>query len=131
MNLQLIFEFLFFFLLLFFMIHNEFIIETINTNQKKLGNFDYFKKIIIRLAHKYKYLLNNNNITDDCPIWVMYYKGIENSPPIVKDFIISIENNLGKHHLYKLDKYNYNKYIILPQFLLNKFNKKIFNISHF
>ena len=61
----------------------------------------------------------------------MYYKGIQNCPSFIKTSIISIEKNSGKHPLYKLDKYNYDKYILLPKFLLDKLNNKIFNISHF
>ena len=132
MHLKLVSQILLFFLLLFFVIHNEFIIETINTNQKKLGKYDYFQKIFLQLIHKYRYLIkNNNNIIDECPIWVMYYKGIKNAPPIVKTSIISIEMNSGNHPLYKLDKNNYDKYIYLPKFLLDKFNNKIFNVFHF
>ena len=132
MNLKLVSQILLFFLLLFFLVHDEYLIETINTNQKKLGKYDYFQKKFLQLVHKYRYLIKNNNkITDDCPSWIMYYKGIKNAPLIIKSFILSIENNTGNHPLYKLDKNNYNKYILLPKFLLDKFNNQIFIVSHF
>ena len=132
MNFNLALEIFLFFLLLFYMIHNEFLIESINTNTKISVNYEHFQKNFIQLVYKYKNLIiNNDNITEDCPIWVMYYKGIHNSPSIIKASIASIEMNSGKHPIYKLDKFNYDRYILLPKYLLEKFNKKIFNLSHF
>ena len=122
---------IFHFCVLLFMFYNEFITETIV--KKKYQKYDnYFQKQFLQLAQKYKYLIkNDNNIEDNYPIWIMNYDGIENSPPNVKAFISSIEMNSGNHPFYKLDKHSYNKYIILPKFIIDKFNDKIINIPHF
>ena len=133
MNVKFVYLILLFFLLLLFMIPQEFIIETLDKNKIKFKKYDdYFQKQFVQLANKFKYLIKNDkNIPDNCSIWLIYYEGIENSPPIVKESITSIEMNSGIHPLHKLDKHNYNKYIILPEFILDKFNTKIINISHF
>ena len=36
-------------------------------------------------------------IRDDCPIWVMWWQGEENMPPIVKRCVASIRNHCGQH----------------------------------
>ena len=114
------------------LINNELIVETLDKNQRKFKKYDYIQKQFLQLAHKYKYLIkNNNNIEENCSIWVIYYEGIENSPSIIKSSIISIEMNSGNHPFHKLDKYNYDKYVILPKYILDKFNDKIIDVSHF
>lgn len=84
------------------------------------------------LAFKYEYLIKNETkIPENSPIWVMWYQGIEKAPPIVKSCIKSIIINAGKHPVIILDKNNYGKYITLPCFLLKKFYKGFFSITHF
>lgn len=61
----------------------------------------------------------------------MWYDGIKNAPPIIKACIKSVIQNARKHPVYILDKNNYYKYITLPTFILRKFHKGIFSITHF
>ena len=61
----------------------------------------------------------------------MWYQKIENAPPIVKACIKSIIINSGKHPVYILDQNNFSKYISLPSFIMEKFNRGIFSITHF
>ena len=43
------------------------------------------------LVNEYKYLIKKEkHIEEDSPIWVMWYQGIENAPPVVKSCIQSI-----------------------------------------
>lgn len=74
---------------------------------------------------------NEENISDDSPIWVMWYQGIKNAPPLIKACIHSIIVNKANHPIYILDKYNLVNYISLPKFILRKFYKGIFSITHF
>lgn len=62
-------------------------------------------------------------ISDDCPIWVMWWQGFNSPPPIVNLCIKSIQRNKGKHPVHLLDSSNYKKYITLPNGLEEKLTK--------
>ena len=105
---------------------------------KFFRNFNFKRKesILNRefkvLVDKFKYLLKNESyISEESPIWVMVYDGIEKEIPIIKACIKSIIINAGNHPVYLLDKNNYTKYISLPPLILDKFSNKIFNSFHF
>ena len=50
---------------------------------KKLLNWENVRNDFELLANKYKYLIKKEkNIEEDSPIWMMWYQGIENAPPI-------------------------------------------------
>jgi hypothetical protein len=84
------------------------------------------------LAKEYHYLIKTEeNISDDSPIWVMWYQGIEKAPPIIKACIHSIFINKENHPVYILDKNNLENFIKLPKYILKKFHKRIFSITHF
>lgn len=89
-------------------------------------NLTYIKKDFLYLAQKYKYLLKEERktISDNCPIWTMWYQGLKNAPPIVLSCIKSIIMNKGNHPLYIIDKYNLDKYIKLPSYIYEKLNDK-------
>lgn len=84
------------------------------------------------LVEKYKYLIKTEeNISDDSPIWVMWYQGFEKAPPLVKACIHSIFDNKASHPVHLLDKYNLKSYINLPKYILKKFHNGKFTITHF
>ena len=84
------------------------------------------------LINKYKYLLEKEtNIADDCPIWMMWYQGIETAPPIVLSCFESIIKNREKHPVIIISKYNIDKYIKLPPHIMERLNNKTFGITHF
>ena len=78
------------------------------------------------LIEKYRNAICENKqsayISDDCPIWVMWWQGA-NYPPIVKLCLDSISRNKGNHPLHILDKTNYKEYITLPNGLEEKLVK--------
>ena len=56
------------------------------------------KKDFKSIVNKYEYLLKEEkNIEEDCPIWTMWYQGIEKAPPIVLSCFQSMIENRGKH----------------------------------
>ena len=84
------------------------------------------------LVKKYHYMIKNEeNISDNSPIWVMWYQGIEKAPPIIKACIHSIFVNKANHPLYILDKNNLENFIKLPKYILTKFHKGMISITHF
>ncbi len=59
-------------------------------------------------------------ISDDCPIWVMWWQGENAMPPIVRQCMESIRLHRGKHPVIMLDSKNYTNYIQLPPPILQK-----------
>lgn len=101
-------------------------------NDQKLLYWSIIKNDCLNLINKYKILIKEEkNISNDSPIWVMWYQGIKNAPPLIKACIKSLIINAEKHPVYLLDQNNYSKYIKLPSFILEKFNNKTFSITHF
>ena len=84
------------------------------------------------LVHKYDYLIKKEiNIPEDSPIWIMWYQGIENAPPIVLSCIKSIIINRAKHKVYIINKYNLKKFVKLPDYIIEKYNNRTFSIAQF
>lgn len=81
----------------------------------------YLQKEESKLIDKYRNQKADETkcISDDCPIWVMWWQG-ENRPPIVKLCIDSILKNSGNHPVHILDKSNYKEFITLPDGLEEK-----------
>ena len=72
-------------------------VEKIEPNQKPFTEGDV-KKDFESVVYKYTYLLEKEkNIEDDCPIWTMWYQGIETAPPLVLSCFQSMIENRGKH----------------------------------
>ena len=136
-NLKNCFKFFLLSLCLFIIIYNynfeHFIdkeLTKIKFNPKTL-NWTNIEKDFSSLALKYKYLIKNEkNIPENSPIWVMWYQGIKNAPPIVLSCIKSIIINRGKHRIFIIDKYNIDNYIQLPSYIKEKFNNRTFSITH-
>ena len=121
------FKLLFFFILL----HLYLNIFFLKFQNKQPSISDIINDEFSGLIHRYKFLVNNKkNISDDCPIWVMQYQGIENAPPIVKACIKSIIINAAKHPVIILNKNNLNKYLSLPSHIMKKYNKKLITTIH-
>lgn len=62
-------------------------------------------------------------------IWVCWLQGIENAPPLVKTCINSIKQYNSNVCL--IDINNYKKYVDIPNFIIDKLNKKIITPTHF
>lgn len=100
--------------------------------ENQILDWDIINKEFLNLARKYQYLIKNEkNIPDDCPIWIMWFQGINNAPQIIKSCIQSILINRAKHPVIFLDKSNIKKYLELPEYILSKFEDRLFTITHF
>lgn len=54
------------------------------------------------------------------PIWMLWWQGEKNMPPIVKACVDSVKRNANGHPVYILDKYSYTRFVTLPKFIINK-----------
>ena len=110
-------------------IENE--VEKIEPYQNSF-TIDNVKNDFESIVHKYKYLIKKEkNIKEDCPIWTMWYQGIEAAPPIVRSCIQSIIENRAKHPVIIITRYNIDKYIKLPFYIMEKLNNNIISLTHF
>lgn len=70
-------------------------------------------------------------ISDDSPIWILWYQGEDKMPPIVKTCVSSIRRNAGKHKVIFLDETNIHHYITLPQYIIDKKNNGTITLTHY
>lgn len=96
--------------------------------------FDYH---FYRLNKKYKNFdekdisLENSVEGYEKYIWVCWFQGMESAPLIVKKCVQSIKNNLPEAEIVIIDENNYRKYVDLPKYIIEKYNKKIITRTHF
>jgi len=115
--------------------------------------FDYlyemFKNsITVRIKHnaistwlkkRYKIFIGNiynqSNVkpTGEIPnqIWICWWDGIENMPPIVKICYNSVLQNAGDFNVTLINKDNFKEYISIPEHIINKLNNKKMTLTHF
>ena len=106
-------------------------VEKIEPSQKPFTLEDV-KNDFESIVNRYKYLIKNEkNIAENCPIWMMWYQGIENASPLILSCIQSVIENRAKHPVIIITKYNIDKYIKLPSYIMEKFNNKTFTLTHF
>lgn len=92
----------------------------------------YLYKNYKDIVDKYNCLKNEDeNISKDCPIWIMWWQGYENAPEIVKKCIESILRSRGRHNVILLDSNNVMQYISMPEHILEKYKEGNISISAF
>lgn len=67
---------------------------------------------------------------DGCPIWVMWWQGVDGStPPLIKCCLDSIKRHAGKHDIKIVTEKNYSEYVLLPNYIIDKFKKGYISIQ--
>lgn len=106
-----------------FLFHSDNLIGRIITNKKHKYVYDYLYNNTIEVHNKYK--IDNNdsaNITEDMPIWICWWQGEDKAPELVKLCIESIRQQSKNHEIIVITENNYNKYLELPIYIIEKFN---------
>ncbi len=70
-------------------------------------------------------------ISDDCPIWVLWWQGKDEMPQLVKACYQSILNNAGKHPVHLITKHNISQYTNIPKFIYDKMEAGRITFTHF
>ena len=96
-------------------------------NIKKYLMSNYYYELI----KKFDYTNNGEKISDNSPIFVFWWQGENDLPPIVKSCIDSIKRNSKKHEVVFISKNNYKKYVEIPQYIIRKFECGKITITHF
>lgn len=111
----------------------------------KLANAEYIKQEyewnkVYEYMEKYTQNINfkdeikevNSQIKINRTIWVMWLQGEENAPLLVKSCIASIRKNIpDDYEIVVLTNYNIYEYVTVPDYILEKYRKKIISNTQF
>lgn len=88
------------------------------------------------LKQQYGYLVEKHcgkkKVLDRQPvIWIMWWQGYSNMPPIVKACFESVKNHISENvKVILLTKDNYSDYVDIPDYIIDKVEKKIISLTH-
>jgi hypothetical protein len=103
-----------------------------NVNFRHKAIIDYLKKQSSNIINKYKEIEQPNEIlSDECPIWVCWFQGENQMPPLVKGCYKSIKQHANKHPVNLITSANYNQYVSIPQYILDKQEAGKISYAHF
>lgn len=101
--------------------------------------YKYKHNVILKYLKKnYSYILDNYRsidgelaqISKDYPIWVFWYQGFNNAPPIVKACLNSLKKCVKGHPIIEITKDNIADYVVIPSYILNKLQNSTITITH-
>ena len=87
------------------------------------------------LKQQYGYLVekycDKKKVLDRQPvIWIMWWQGYSNMPPIVKACFESVKKHISENvKVILLTKDNYSDYVDIPDYIIDKVEKKIISLS--
>ncbi len=62
----------------------------------------------------------DGRISDECPIWILWWQGWKFTPPIVQLCLQSVRCNARKHPVVLLSKENFREYVDIPEPIIEK-----------
>jgi hypothetical protein len=87
-----------------------------------------YKGLIKSYTHRGKAFSPNGN---DAKIWIMWWQGWDNMPPIVKACFHSIQkHNKSQYPIVLLTKDNFKEYVNLPGYILKKVDEGLITLTH-
>lgn len=93
--------------------------KCVNTIESALGeNFKDDMTNIVKLQNEETKQVKKNNT-----IWMMWWQGEKNAPPIVRICIDSIKKNSNGHPVIIIDKFNYKNYVSIPEIILKRYEE--------
>lgn len=106
--------------------------------RKYLGNLLFHKRIISKLRKDYSHLYINYLFTQthfpnksDFNVWIMWWQGEKNMPDIIRICYNSVLQNSKGCEVRLITEENYNEYVSLPNYIIQKFNNGIIPIAQF
>lgn len=99
---------------------------------------NFVKKILINESNdvlknysKLDIIYKNDIKYKDAPIWVFWWQGYDNMPQLVLKCYESIINNCNNHDVNLITKNNYDDYVDIPNYIIEKLNNGTISITHF
>lgn len=92
----------------------------------------FLRKQYIGLIDQYVKKDDIDGAKDNMKVWIMWWQGYDNMPPIVKACFHSVKRHVENvHPLVLLTKDNYTEFVNIPSFILDKVEKGIISLTHF
>ncbi len=93
----------------------------------------YLKKTYQEVFDKYcrSQKMRGGVIPEEAPIWICWWQGIGDMPPIAKACLRSIETHKGNHPIRFIDKNNVGRYIDVPDSFIQKAERGHYTIANF
>lgn len=95
---------------------------------------EYMEFFFAEIIKKYKNLSNEEqNLLDinNIPIWICWFQGSNNMPPLIKSCVNSIKNTNPKRSIILIDDENMNKYVNISQDIKEKVKEKKISYAHY
>lgn len=92
---------------------------------------NYLKKKLSSVIAKYsEYTEVPSTIAEDAPIWVCWWQGEQNMPPIVAACYRSLKTHAGTHPVNLITFENLNDYIAFPSYIIEKQKEGKITLTH-
>ena len=91
----------------------------------------YVRKIIASVVEEYRTKPNNLDVIKASDnIWVCWWQGKDDMPPLVSQCYKLLLSKTNGHPLILITKYNYNEFVSLPDFIIDLVNGGKMSITH-
>lgn len=100
-------------------------------NRSSVRKFVYLQLRDTILKYSKQQISKGSPIEEDCPIWICWWQGKEHMPDLAKLCMRYVEKNKGQHKIIFVDQDNFQQYVTLPDFLLERLEKGKISITHF
>lgn len=107
-------------------------------SNKKLQAMEIRNKKYKKIYKKYKKKLDKINYKKEMyskdgieNVWVCWFQGEKDAPPIVKTCIASIKKYSKNKKLHVIDRNNFMKYVNIPSYIIEKWKKGTITDTHF
>lgn len=94
-------------------------------------------KVTYYLSNRYKHLLQNFRFEEEVSsdfngaVWVCWLQGETNMPPTVTTCIQALKYHAGEHPVIIISSTNFQKYVTLPNYVINKYQNGNIGNAHF
>lgn len=93
---------------------------------------EYLKKHYCFIINEYKQKEQISEfLLPDCPIWICWFQGEKQMPPIVKGCYNSVKKNAGSHPIILITFENYKEYVSIPEYIIRKLENKDISLAQF
>jgi hypothetical protein len=76
-------------------------------------------------------VVENAVISSASSIWICWWQGPDNMPEIVKACYKSVQKYAAGHPVKLITKDNFNNFVSVPEYILDKFNSGLITVTHF
>ncbi|MEW9077467.1 capsular polysaccharide synthesis protein [Terrisporobacter glycolicus] len=102
-----------------------------SVNEKHKLILNYLSINYADIINKYKSEEESAEYLDKQNIWVCWLQGEKNAPQLVKNCIDSIRCHSNGHEVIIISRDNFSRYIDIPNYILDKYDKGIISHAHF